>query len=88
MENEYTAAKEFLEYILQSILTDPSELKVVQTVDSLGILLEIKVSDQDMGKLIGKGGQTIKSLRTLLRLMGAKADQRINIKVVEPSLAV
>lgn len=86
MENEYSTAKEFLEYILRNILTDQDEFHVEQTIDSLGVLLEVKVSEQDMGKLIGKGGQTIKSIRTLLRLIGAKSDQRINLRVSEPSL--
>jgi uncharacterized protein len=86
MKNEDSSIKEFLEYILKNILTDQNDLSITQTVDALGILLEVKVSEHDMGKLIGKGGQTVKSIRTLLRLMGAKSDQRVNLRIAEPSL--
>ena len=53
--------------------------------DDLGILHTVQVSEKDMGKLIGKGGQTIKALRTLLRIIGSNSSKRINLKVLEPS---
>ena len=57
---------------------------VTQTLDDLGILITLKASKNDMGKIIGKDGQTAKSLRVLLRMMGAKQDARMNLKIVEP----
>lgn len=74
----------FLLYVLQELVDDKDELKVEGRVDDLGILLTVRVSDRDMGKLIGKGGQTVKALRTLLRLLGGNLQQRINIKILEP----
>ena len=76
----------FLRYVLESIVDDKAELSIVSTIDDLGVLHTVKVSDRDMGKLIGKGGQTVKALRTLLRLIGGTSKQRINLKILEPTV--
>lgn len=75
---------EFLRYVLESIIEDRDALVIESKVDELGILLTVRVSERDMGKLIGKGGQTVKALRTLLRLIGGNAQQRVNLKILEP----
>ncbi|MBM3231721.1 KH domain-containing protein [Candidatus Peregrinibacteria bacterium] len=75
----------FLKYVLENIVDDADQLRIEGQVDDLGVLLTVSVSDTDMGKLIGKGGQTIKALRTLLRIIGGNANQRVNLKVLEPS---
>ncbi|MDD4627935.1 MAG: KH domain-containing protein [Candidatus Peribacteraceae bacterium] len=75
----------FLKYVLESICEDKDELSVNAQKDELGILLTIQVSERDMGKLIGKGGQTVKALRTLLRIIGGNASERVNLKVLEPA---
>lgn len=75
---------EFLRYALESLVEDHDQLHIDATIDDLGILLTARVSDRDMGKLIGKGGQTVKALRTLLRIIGGNASQRINLKILEP----
>lgn len=75
----------FLRYVLESLVEDGDELNIESVEDDLGILHTIKVSERDMGKLIGKGGQTIKALRTLLRIIGSNSSKRINLKVLEPT---
>lgn len=74
----------FLRYVLESIVDDKEQLKIEARQDDLGILLTVSVSDNDMGKLIGKGGQTVKALRTLLRIIGGGTQQRVNLKILEP----
>ncbi len=74
----------FLRYVLESIVDDKDSLVIDSKIDELGVLLTVQVSDDDMGKLIGKGGQTVKALRTLLRLLGSTGSQRINLKILEP----
>lgn len=74
----------FLRYVLESVVDDKDALVITSRVDELGVLLTVQVSDADMGKLIGKGGQTVKALRTLLRLLGSSGSQRINLKILEP----
>lgn len=77
----------FLRYVLESIVDDPSSLVITSKIDELGVLLTVQVGDADMGKLIGKGGQTVKALRTLIRLLGNNGAQRINLKILEPGEA-
>jgi predicted RNA-binding protein YlqC (UPF0109 family) len=77
-------ALDFVEFVVKSIVGNPDEVEVSQTVDDLGVLITLKVSKEDMGKIIGKNGQTAKSLRVLLRMMGSKNDARYNLKIIEP----
>jgi predicted RNA-binding protein YlqC (UPF0109 family) len=75
---------DFLRYVLESLIEDHDELKIDGRIDDLGVLLTVQVSERDMGKLIGKGGQTVKALRTLIRVIGGNSNQRVNIKILEP----
>lgn len=81
-------ARDFIEFIVRSIVSDPDTIEVTQSVDSLGVLITLKVGKDDMGKIIGRNGQTAKSLRVLLRMMGARNDARYNLKIVEPDGSV
>ncbi len=78
------AARDFIEFVVKNIVDAPDEVEVTMSVDDLGVLITLKVAQADMGKIIGKAGQTAKSLRVLLRMMGAKNDARFNLKIVEP----
>ncbi|MBP7114640.1 MAG: KH domain-containing protein [Candidatus Peribacteraceae bacterium] len=75
---------EFIKTVLSMLVEDKDQLVVDSRLDELGVLITVKVSDRDMGKLIGKSGQTIKSVRTLLRVIGGASNQRVNLKVLEP----
>jgi len=77
-------ARDFVEFIVRSIVDNPDGVEVKQTVDNLGVLITLQVEKGDMGKIIGRSGQTAKSLRVLLRMMGAKNDSRYNLKIIEP----
>lgn len=74
----------FLRLVLEQLVEDKDALVIEGKIDELGVLLTVKVSDKDMGKLIGKGGQTVQALRTLLRIIGGDSKQRINLKILEP----
>ena len=75
----------FLRYVLDALVDDKGALSIEGRIDELGVLLTVSVGETDMGKLIGKGGQTVKALRTLLRIIGGNAQQRINMKILEPA---
>ena len=77
---------DFIKTILELLVEDRDQLFVEGKVDELGVLITVRVSERDMGKLIGKSGQTIKSIRTLLRVVGGTANKRVNLKVLEPEL--
>lgn len=74
----------FLQYALSELVEDKDALSITSKVDELGILLTVQVSERDMGKIIGKNGQTIQALRTLLRVVGSQNAQRVNLKILEP----
>ncbi|MCD5385290.1 KH domain-containing protein [Candidatus Gracilibacteria bacterium] len=74
---------EFLEFIISNLVQNKDDIKIDRTEDELGILLTLKVNKDDMGTIIGKGGNTINSIRTLLRLFGMKIEKRVNLKVLD-----
>lgn len=74
----------FVEYIVKALVDNPDKVQLTRTVDDRGVLLELSVDPDDMGKIIGKGGATAKSIRTLLRVLGAKDEARYNLKIAEP----
>ncbi|MFA6428596.1 MAG: KH domain-containing protein [Candidatus Buchananbacteria bacterium] len=75
---------EFLEYVVKGIVANPNDVKVERTVDEMGVLLTLHINPADMGYVIGRQGQTAKALRTLLRIVGAKSNARLNLKINEP----
>jgi len=77
--------QEFVEYVVKSLVNSPDDVSTKRTVDEMGVLIELTVNAEDMGQVIGKAGQTAKALRTLLRVMGAKNNARINLKIIEPA---
>jgi hypothetical protein len=76
--------KEFVEYVVKALVGHPEDVKVQRSVDDMGVLLELSVNPEDMGKVIGKAGATAKSIRTLLRVLGSRNDARVNLKIIEP----
>ncbi|MCL5406947.1 MAG: KH domain-containing protein [Patescibacteria group bacterium] len=78
------ADKEFVENVVKAIVDHPDDVKTKRSVDEMGVLIELSVHPEDMGKIIGKEGRTAKSIRTLLRVLGAKNNARVNLKIIEP----
>ena len=74
----------FLETVVKMLVDSPDDVKVNRTIDERGVLLTLDVNPADMGKIIGKQGNTAKALRTLLRVVGIKNDARVNLKINEP----
>lgn len=83
-ENAEGPDKDFIEHVVKLIVEKPEEVKVSRAVDEMGVLITLQVSKEDMGKIIGKSGQTAKSLRILLRVIGSKNNARVNLRIVEP----
>jgi predicted RNA-binding protein YlqC (UPF0109 family) len=76
--------QEFLEYVVKSLVDNPDKVKVTRTVDEMGVLMTLSVDAPDMGKVIGRDGNTAKAIRTLLRTVGMKNNSRVNLKINEP----
>jgi len=75
---------EFLEYVVKELVDKPEAVKVARKVDEMGVLITLDVDSADMGKIIGKSGNTAKAIRTLLRVVGMKNNSRVNLKINEP----
>lgn len=78
------ADQQFLEFVIKALVDSPDQVKVDRTVDEMGVLLTLEVAASDMGKIIGRQGNTAKSIRTLLRVVGMKNNSRVNLKINEP----
>ena len=76
--------KEFLEMVVKSIVNNPNDVVVDRTIDERGVLLTLKTNPADMGYVIGRKGQTAQAIRTLLKIVGAKNNARVNLKINEP----
>jgi uncharacterized protein len=76
--------KAFLEYIVKALVDYPDDVKIDRTVDEMGVLITMTVNASDMGKIIGRQGNTAKAIRTLLRVIGMKNNARVNLKINEP----
>ena len=57
----------------RAIVDNPDQVSSERTVDEMGVLITLKVAPEDLGQVIGRNGQTAKSIRTLLRVVGAKS---------------
>ncbi len=76
--------KEFLELVVKALVENPNDVVIDRTVDEMGVLLTLSVNQVDMGKIIGRSGNTAKAIRTLLRVVGMKHNARVNLKINEP----
>jgi predicted RNA-binding protein YlqC (UPF0109 family) len=76
---------QFLDYVVKALVDNPNDVKINRTVDEMGVLLTLDVNAADMGKVIGRMGNTAKAIRTLLRVVGLKNNSRVNLKISEPA---
>lgn len=81
MENK---DEKFLEFVVKELVEHPESVKITRTVDEMGVLMTLDVNAEDMGKIIGREGNTAKAIRTLLRVVGMKNNARVNLKINEP----
>ena len=79
------ADQEFVEQTVKALVDNPQDVTTERTVDEMGVLITLKVNPKDMGYVIGRNGQNARALRTLLRVVGARNNARVNLKIYEPS---
>ncbi len=76
--------QEFTEQIVRAIVNHPADVTTDRIVDERGVLITLHINQEDMGYVIGRQGQTARAIRTLLKIVGAKANARVNLKIYEP----
>lgn len=78
--------QQFVEFIVKSLVGNPDGVVIERRIDEKGVLLELSVDPEDLGRVIGKRGATAQSIRTLLRALGTKNDARYNLKIVDTAV--
>jgi len=76
--------KELIDFIATSLVDDPTQVKVSQYMRRSDVTLRLRVSKEDMGRIIGKGGRVAGAMRTLLRVAAAQEGKRARLDIVEP----
>mgnify|MGYP000857439517 CR=1 len=76
--------QQFLEYIVKSLVEFPDAVTTSRTVDNLGVLVELTVHPDDMGKIIGRDGHTAQAIRTIMKAFGKKNQANISVRIKEP----
>ena len=74
---------QFVEFVVKSLVSRPDAVVIERRIDEKGVLLELTVDPEDLGRVIGKRGATAQSIRTLLRALGTKNDARYNLKIID-----
>jgi hypothetical protein len=74
----------FLETVVAGLVNYPDKIQIDKVVDEMGVLLTLTVDPKDVGIVVGKEGQTAKSLRCILRIVGAKNKSRVNLRITDP----
>ncbi len=74
--------QEFIEYIVRSLVDDPSQVRVTEIEGANTAIYELRVAPEDMGRVIGKGGRVANAMRTLLRVIAARQGRRATLEIV------
>lgn len=75
--------KELLEYLARELVEDPDAVEVIEKHDDRGTLLSLRVGPDDMGKVIGRGGRTARAIRSVVKVAGIRAGERVSVEIVE-----
>ena len=75
--------KDVLEYIAKEIVEHPDAVEVTEVQRERSVQLQLRVDPEDMGKVIGKGGRTVRAIRTVLKAAGTRADVNTMVEIVE-----
>ncbi len=75
--------KEFVEYLVKNLVDSPDEVNVSCVEGEKGMIIEIKVGNHDVGKVVGRKGVTIKALRTISMMVCARLGRRVRVELVE-----
>jgi len=76
--------KELIEYIAKSLVDHPDEVRVEQIGSGSRVKIQLTVSKDDMGRVIGKSGRVANSIRALLRVAAEREGKQASLDVVEP----
>lgn len=74
---------DLMQYIIENLVDSPDDVRVSEIPGNEEVVLEIRVADPDVGKVIGKNGSVARALRTLLSAVGARSDQNFSLEIID-----
>jgi len=77
--------QQFVETVVKNLVDHPEDVSTERKIDEMGVLITLNINPKDMGQVIGRNGQTVRAIRTLLRVVGARHNARVNLKINEPA---
>jgi uncharacterized protein len=78
-----SSATELVDFLVRSIVENPDQVAVEEFEEDGELVLEVKVADEDLGRVIGREGRVAKAIRTIARAAGARDDRRVSVEIVE-----
>ena len=75
--------QELVEYITKSLVDDPNQVQVKMSENAHAVNVELQVAPEDMGRIIGKGGRVVNSLRTLVRIAAIRQGKRATLEILD-----
>jgi predicted RNA-binding protein YlqC (UPF0109 family) len=76
------SAKDLVEYVAKTLVDDPEAVTVTEVEDEEGMVIELHVAEDDMGKVIGRNGSVAKALRTLLKVTAARDGEPVSLEIL------
>jgi uncharacterized protein len=73
--------REVLEFVAKSIVDDPDAVRVEEEADARGSILHLTVADDDIGKVIGKGGRTARAIRSVVRASAIRSGTHVMVEI-------
>ena len=75
--------KELLEYIAQNLVDHPDEVNVTEREEDGETILELRVADGDMGKVIGRQGRIVRQIRVLMKAVGQRQGKKVSVEILD-----
>ena len=77
------AFKDLAQFIVESLVDHPDQVTVRETSTDNSVVVEVQVASSDMGRVIGKGGAVVNSIRSLLQVLAVKVNKRVSLEILE-----
>lgn len=74
--------KELVEYIAKALVDNPDQVEVTEIPGTTSVIIELRVSPDDMGRVIGKDGRVANAIRVLLRVVAAQQNKRVTLEII------
>lgn len=82
-EREGASIRELLEYLARGLVERPDQVRVKEVEENDALVLELSVSDDDYGNVIGRGGRTASALRAVIKSAGSRRNRRVFVDIVD-----